>query len=303
MNILITIIAIILLIIVLLIYLGNFAFRLALTRGDAKMQQKLPGRLQDYPNNGWLDTNTEKVTIVSNDGLELAGYCKDHGTGKFAILCHGYRGDHYMLDLPTQRFYEMGYGVLTLDARAHGASQGEYICMGWNERRDVIQWCRKLMDDYGQDIQIVLYGVSMGAATVMLAGGEADLPSNVKCIVEDCGFSDMWSQGAALLKFFYSLPAFPVLNLIDSVCKRKAHYSLKEINCTEHLKKCRTPILFIHGALDKFVPFPMRDVLYEAAAGPKQKETFEKAAHAQSFKTEPERYYETIQKFTERYCL
>lgn len=302
MNILITVIAIIILAAVILVWLGNFAFRLALTRGDEKMQEKLPGKLQDYPNNGWLDANTERVSITSGDGLELAGFLKDHGTGKFFIVCHGYRGTHYMMDLPCEKIYEMGYGVLALDARGHGSSEGEYIGMGWPERRDVIGWCAKLIEDYGENVKIVLYGISMGAATSLMAGGEEDLPANVRCIVEDCGFSDLWTQSANLLKMFYSLPTFPVLNLINGVCKRKAHYDIREVDAVRQVKKCRVPILFIHGALDKFVPFYMRDVLYDAAACPKEKETFEKAAHAQSFKTEPERYFASIKSFTGKYC-
>ena len=297
MQVLITVIAIIALVIILIIYLGNFAFRLALTRGDEKMQQRLPGRIQEYPNNGWLDANTTRIVLESDDGLKLAGFLHDAGTGRFAVLCHGYRGDRYMLDLPAQKFSEMGMGVLALDARGHGDSEGKYIGMGWPERRDLIKWCRKLIADYGEDTEIVLYGVSMGAATVLLAGGEADLPENIKCIVEDCGFSELWKQAAHLLKMFYSLPPFPVVYMINGVCRRKAGYSIKQVNPVEAVKKCRVPVLFIHGALDNFVPFYMQDVLYEAAVCPKEKQIFGQAAHAQSFKTEPDRYFEVIRKF------
>ena len=297
MQTLILILAIAVLVIVLILYLSNFAFRLALSRGDEKLQQRLPGKLQDYPNNGWIDENTEKIILESDDGLKLAGFLHDAGTGRFAVLCHGYRGDRYMLDLPAAMFSEMGFGVLLPDARGHGASEGKYIGMGWPERRDLIRWCRLLNEQYGEDIEIVLYGVSMGAATVMLAGGEEDLPDNVRCIVEDCGFSDFWEQGAHLMKMFYSLPPFPVMYMINSVCKRKAGYSVKEVRPVDAVKKCRVPILFIHGAKDNFVPFSMLSVLYDAADCPKEKQVFDQAAHAQSFKTEPERYFTVINEF------
>ena len=302
MNILIIVIAIIVVAFVILLYLGNFAFNLALERGDEKTMQRLPGRPQEYPNNDWIKNNTQKVTITSDDGLELCAYLYDGDTKKFAVLCHGYRNDHYMLDLPAQKFAEMGFGVLSVDARGHGDSEGKYICMGWYERRDIIKWCEMLRSRFGNDIRIVLYGVSMGAATVMMTGGEEDVPENVRCIVEDCGFTSLWDQSAHLLKVFYSLPPFPVLYSINMVCKRKAHYTLKEVSPLEQLKKCRVPVLFIHGVKDNFVPYYMRDVLYDAAAGPKEKLDFAKAAHAQSFKTEPDRYFASIKTFTDKYC-
>ena len=74
MQVLITVIAIIALVIVLIVYLSNFAFRLALTRGDEKLQKKLPGKLQDYPNNGWIDANTKKIVMESDLSISFLRY-------------------------------------------------------------------------------------------------------------------------------------------------------------------------------------------------------------------------------------
>ena len=301
MNILITVIAIIAVALIILIYLSNYAYSIALSRREDRMNRNRPATKHKYPETGWLDANTEEITITSEDGLKLTGFFADRGTGKYAILCHGYRDDHYMMDLPAEKFFEMGFGILTPDARGHGKSEGNYIGMGWHERRDVILWCRWLLENCGSDCQIMLYGISMGAATVMMAGGEPDLPPNVRCITEDCGYTSIWEQSYGIAKKLYSVPKFPILYMASNVCKRKAGYSLHDGNVVGQIRKCRLPVLFIHGTEDEVVPFAMQESLYEAANEPKEKLVVDGARHALSFVKETERYFGCIGQFAEKY--
>ncbi|BDP53469.1 hypothetical protein EfmJHP35_13930 [Enterococcus faecium] len=81
-------------------------------------------------------------------------------------------------DNRPQMFHDMGYNVLVPDARGHGKSEGDYIGFGWPERKDYVQWINKVLENNGKSQEIVLYGVSMGAATVMMTSGEK-LPDNV----------------------------------------------------------------------------------------------------------------------------
>ena len=74
----------------------------------------------------------------------------------------------------------------------------------------------------------MLYGVSMGAATVMMASGEADLPVQVRCVIEDCGYTSVWDEFSGQLKELFGLPPFPVLNAADLVCRIRAGYSITE---------------------------------------------------------------------------
>ncbi|MEG0766219.1 MAG: alpha/beta hydrolase, partial [Clostridia bacterium] len=63
-----------------------------------------------------------------------------------------------------------------------------------------------------ENAEIVLFGVSMGGATVMMASGET-LPPNVKAIIEDCGYSSIYDEFVHQLHDAYRLPAFPILNM------------------------------------------------------------------------------------------
>ena len=140
----------------------------------------------------------------------------------------------------------------------------------------------------------------MGAATVMMATGE-DLPSNIKVAIEDCGYSSIWDEFEIQLKILFDLPTFPVLNAASTVCKLNAGYGLKEGSAVEQVKKSKIPTLFIHGDKDRFVPFEMLDILYDAANCEKQKLVVEGAAHAESVSVNSSLYWKTVDEFIGRY--
>ena len=76
----------------------------------------------------------------------------------------------------------------------------------------------------------------MGAATVMMTSGEK-LPSNVRIIIEDCGYTSVWDEFAYELKYIFKLPTFPTLYNANIMTKIRAGYSLKKASCIKQLKK------------------------------------------------------------------
>ena len=140
------------------------------------------------------------------------------------------------------------------DLRGSGDSEGDYYGMGWLDRFDIISWIRDTILEEQPDADIILHGVSMGAATVMMTTGEA-LPPNVRVAVEDCGYTSVWEEFTIQLKKVYGLPQFPIMHIANGMAKRRAGYSFKEASSVEEVKKSKTPTLFIHGDVDTFVPF------------------------------------------------
>lgn len=250
----------------------------------------------------WLKEKSEEVYITSknNGNLKLHGYeiQNEEKSDIWTIVIHGYMGEAKSMIKYAQEFYKRGHNVLVIDLRGHGKSEGEYIAMGWQDRLDVIDWINYIISKNSQS-EIILYGISMGAATVMMTTGE-ELPDNVKAAIEDCGYSSIWDEFEIQLKVLFGLPDFPVLNAASAVCKIRAGYNLKEGSSIEQLKKSNTPTLFIHGSEDKFVPFEMLDEVYQAANCQKQKLVVEGAAHAQSASVNPELYWNTIDEFLQK---
>ena len=199
----------------------------------------------------------------------------------------------------SQKFFEMNCNILAIDLRGAGKSENNYIGMGWKDRLDVIKWIEYINKKYNES-EIILFGVSMGATTVMLATGE-ELPENVKCAIEDCGYSSVEDEFSYQLKKMFNVNTFPLLNIASLVTKVKAGYFFEEVSVTEQLRKSKTPTLFIHGESDTFVPYYMLDLNYNMANCEKERLTIKGAEHIKSSKVNPELYWSTIKDFLNKY--
>lgn len=128
------------------------------------------------------------------------------------------------------------------------------------------------------------------------------LPTNVKCIIEDCGYTSVWDEFSLQLKDVFGLPSFPLLDVANLVCNVRAGYDFHEASSVEQLKRATVPMLFIHGDQDTFVPYSMLDQNYDACASKvKQKLTVHGAAHAKSAQVDPELYWNTVNGFLDEY--
>jgi uncharacterized protein len=245
----------------------------------------------------------ETVNLVSSDELQLKlnGYEfeNEQANHKWAIVVHGYTSDATQMTRWVRNFHEKGYNVLAPDLRGHGKSEGDYIGMGWHDRKDLLQWVDQIIKK-DSDAEIVLFGISMGGATVMMASGE-DLPGNVKVIVEDCGYSTVSEVFVYQLDDLFGLPEFPVLNAANTVTKIRAGYDLYEASAVRQVAKSKTPILFIHGEADTFVPYEMLDDVYSAANVDKDFLVIPGAGHGEAEKVDPGAYWNSVWDFVGKY--
>ncbi|MGG7212498.1 alpha/beta hydrolase [Clostridium nigeriense] len=251
----------------------------------------------------WLlnKSNYSNVYIKSFDNLTMHGYkiLNENSSNKWVITVHGYTSKGLYMSNYAKRFYDMGYSILIPDLRGHGESEGNYIGMGWYDRLDILKWIDLILNE-NENSKIILHGVSMGAATVSMTSGE-ELPSNIKAIISDCGYTSVWEQFSHQLKSMYSLPNFPIMNASSAIARFKAGYGLKEASALKQVAKSKTPILFIHGDEDDFVPYKMMDELYDATSSDKERLTVKGAGHAKSSKVDPYLYWSTIENFINKY--
>ena len=251
----------------------------------------------------WLltESNYTDETLTSFDNLNLHAYkvLNQNDSNKWVITVHGYTSEGINMSSYAKNYYDIGYNVLIPDLRSHGLSEGDYIGMGWDDRLDIIDWINTILE-YNPNAEIVLHGVSMGAATVSMVSGE-DLPSNVKAIVADCGYTSVWDEFAYQLDDLFSLPEFPILNVSSLVAKVRAGYFLGEASTLKQVAKSKTPILFIHGDEDDFVPYYMMDELYDATSSEKEKLTIKNAGHAKASEIDPETYWTTVSNFINKF--
>ncbi len=253
----------------------------------------------------WVDNQDfEHWEMTSYDGLELKGYYlpAKEPTNKTVVLAHGYLGNARDMGLYGQYYYEeLGYNVFTADMRGHGNSGGDYIGFGWHDRLDYLDWMDKIIEKTGDDTEIVMHGVSMGAATVLMASGEKDLQPNVKAVIADSPYTSVYDMFDYQLGRMFHLPAFPVLPSTSVVTKMKAGYSLSEASALDQVKKAEVPILYIHGNADTFVPTKMTEELLENTKSEAEMITFDGAGHGEAFVTQEDRYVSKLNEFLEKH--
>lgn len=317
---LIIVLALIFLPITILFFIANFFYRLAIdpksdrskvfsadhnkidfdeitkqTPTEREANRKI---IEDWKNS----VSFEDWIIDSHDNLKLhaLSLTNPEKSNKWAILCHGYTDSAKNMSGFGKNFYENNYNILVPDARGHGDSEGNYIGMGWHERLDIVNWINFLVEN-NPECEILLYGISMGGATVMMVSGEENLPNNLKAIVEDCGYTSVWDEFGYQMKSLFKIPAFPILHACSLITKLRSGYSFKEATAIEQLKKCTVPILFIHGSEDTFVPANMVQKVYDATNSPKDIVIVEGAGHGLSSTILGKDYWDKIWDFVGDY--
>lgn len=293
------------LLIIALIAAGNYFYSYAVvpTEKDFMSETSEKKSAELIASENWFNNknNRSEWQLQSKDGLKLSAYYlpaqKDQH--KTVIIAHGYMGQASDMPQYAKIYHDLGYNVLMPDARGHGKSKGDYIGFGWPERKDYLQWIDRIVKDDSQS-EIVLHGVSTGAATVMMTSGEK-LPENVKAFIEDCGYSSAKDELSYQLKDMFNLPAFPLIPVTSLITKIRAGYFFGEANAVKQLHNNTKPMLFIHGDKDDFVPFSMLDKVYEATNGPKEKYVVHGAKHAEALSTDPAMYQEKVTGFLEPY--
>lgn len=260
---------------------------------DNETQRTLPA-FQEA--SAWFMKHHQPVSILSEDHLELQANYMDHDSDKTIIVVHGYANGapDGMCEFARQ-FYEEGCNVLCPILRGHNPSSGSWITMGWKDKDDLLQWISWLLTANPRQ-QIVLFGVSMGGATVMMAADQ--VPGQVTGIIEDCGYPNLAEQFFYQLKDCLGILAIPVLAMASLLSKLKLHFFFTEATAIPALHKTTLPFLFIHGTKDDLVPFEMLEESYQACGSRhKKKVVVEGAVHANSVFANPQLYWSSVHAF------
>ena len=159
--------------------------------------------------------------------------------------------------------------MILVDERGHGRSEGRVLSFGIKEQYDCLEWTKYATERFGEDTKIVLGGISMGAAIVLLAAG-LDLPNTVKGILADCGYTSP-KEIVQKVSGDRGLPVKVMYPLARLGAKLFGHFDLEDGDTEEALRKCKVPVLFIHGEDDRLVPCEMSRRNYAACASEKKR--------------------------------
>ena len=246
--------------------------------------------------NAWFDARAIETSIKSKRGENLVGYKLINENAKdWVIVVHGYLLSGRAMSIYTKKFFEMGYNVLAIDLLGHGKSEGKTISMGGFDSDNLVLWAEKLSAEY-PEARIILFGISMGAATVLNSLGKG-LPASVSAFIEDSGYIKLEEIFSHQLKKLYGLPKFLVIPPASIMTKLIGGYSFKEVDASEGIKNTKLPGLLIHGDKDDFVPVENVDRVYQLMNARREKHIFTDSIHCQGPFKYPDEYWTLIENF------
>ena len=240
------------------------------------------------------------VKIETEDGLHLAAWStlgkKDSMAKKGTIIMfHGHGSCRSGLIKEATSFYNLGWNIIDVDFRNHGESEGTTCSVGYNESKDV-----KAVYDYAAKIgekNIVLFGASMGAATITKAMHDYPNMQPAKLILE-MPFASMCEASEGFVRVM-NLPSEPLgvfltlwggINLggIWAFSNKPVEYA-KDINCATLLQ---------WGAKDfRVKESETRSIYNNLNAKEKQLVIYENSGHESLCKKENEKWMQNVAAF------
>lgn len=242
----------------------------------------------------------ERVSVTSFDGLRLSGrWLPAENAVGTALFFHGWRSIAELDFSAASGFYRsLGLNLLLVDQRAQGQSEGTFMTFGVREHRDVQPWL-EWIGKRCPGKPVLLAGLSMGAATVLMAAADP-MPDTVRGILADCGFTSPKAIFTKVLRERH-LPARLILTPVNWLTRVFAGFDMEECSTLDALRRTKLPVLLIHGEADRFVPCEMsRENFAACASADKTLFTVPGAPHGGSYLVDRAGYEKTVCAFVRR---
>ena len=283
-------------------FVGNFFVTFALEKGEDGTPPKAVANIADpnltAPNAPNFSKEDWQIKSADNLNLYAEYFSPTEKSHRWAILVHGYGRDRTFAYDYAEEYLKKNYNVLIPDLRGAGHSEGKFLTMGFLESRDIQLWAKEILK-HDDKAKIVLHGVSMGAATVLMAS-ELEI-ENLVAVVADCGYTSAYEMFTAQLEKIFGLPEYPIMPAVDVVSKIKTGVAISEAAPLAAVPQSKVPTLFIHGTADKLVPYSMMEELFDASNAPvKEKFVVEDAGHADAKNKNPQLYFEKVFGFLDK---
>ena len=250
----------------------------------------------------YVTVKKEEHWIDSPYGYKLhAVYLPSDGSKKTVIICHGITYSLFGSMKYARIFLDLGFNVMTYDHRNHGKSGGKDTTFGHYEKYDLKAVKEWVLKRTGEGTIVGLHGESMGAA---IALQYLAMDENISFCIADCGFSDLKELFKIRVNNDFHLPAFPFMDIAALITRIRTGMSFADISPVKTVGTVKTPVMFVHGSEDWYVPAFMSRKMYEAKkTGSRKLLVVPGAAHASSIATDPAGYTDEVRSFLEQYGL
>ena len=209
------------------------------------------------------------VEFQTSDGVKISAWLMPSRTKRVTIIySHGlFRSRRELLERAVE-LWRLGYGALLYDSRNHGESGPARVTLGYTERLDAEAAVRYLREEVHTQDRIALFGISMGAATALLATAETP---EVAAVISDSSYLNFKDTTDHHVRLFLRLPAFPLSNETRFMIEWRAGFDGSKLDALDAVQRIGArPSMFIAAAHDKRMPPDIAQKLYEASTGTKR---------------------------------
>lgn len=282
------------LIILLLVFIGLPYLISTLYTGSVGPRRKAQGTPADH---GLV---YEDVTLTTSDGLNLTAWYVPNETGRGTVIyCHGHLNHRGQMLDQAAFMHENGFSGLLFDFRRHGDSEGSLTTFGYFEWRDVQAALRYAVDVRGEQGPVILWGVSMGAATALLTAAEE---SEIGAVIAESSFYAASETLRSDLSRMFGLPTVPFGFLTGIITELRVGIKIDALDIGHTVSGLReASVLLVGGTADRRMPVSNNERLYDQIPGTR-KEIYvvEGATHGDIWEMDREAYAETVRQFLKR---
>jgi len=252
----------------------------------------------------FIGAQREDFDVRATDGALLKGWKVRSAkpNGNWVLVFHGVADNRVGAAGQAQVLLVAGYGVVMMDARAHGASDGPMATYGWLERNDT----RAVVDSLEAAVHprhLFALGESMGAGIALQS---AAVEPRIEAVVAE-------ASSASLREASYDyagLQRYPLLGmtlLAPGAWTMVYHGELAagfpagEVSPEKAVAARPFPVLLICDAADTVLPCRHTKRIYAAAQGPKEMWVVPRAFHTAALGYEPAEFRRRVLEFFARY--
>lgn len=243
----------------------------------------------------------EQVTLTAQDGCNLSAWYIPSRNRAAIIVQHGYKSDRTSMLSRAEMLARHGYGVMMVDLRAHGDSDGDLISFGLHEVLDVDATYEYLLNRPDVDPErIGALGTSMGGVVVVLYTAQNP---NIKAVVSESTFVSLEDQIMAAVSDTF-VPSFLLTPVIQWFAEREGGFRDKQVSAIEHIGAISPrPVFLMQGGKDTVIPFDSGQRLYDAAGEPRELWFEPDLDHAVFGEARAQEYETQVVAFFDRYLL
>lgn len=242
----------------------------------------------------------EDVSLTTSDGLKLAAWHMPNDAGRGTVVyCHGHLNHRGQMLDQAVFLHEQGFSGVLFDFRRHGDSEGDLTTFGYYEWRDAQAAFRHAVDERGEEGPVILWGVSMGAATALLT---ASKESGIDAVIAESSFYSAAETLRSDLSRMFGLPTVPFGFLTGAITELRVGIKIDDLDIGRAVSALENmPVLLVGGTADRRMPLSNNERLFERLPGAgKEIHVAEGATHGDIWEMDREAYAEKVLAFLTR---